>query len=211
MGENRDRIAIGITGGSGSGKTAFVRQLMDSLPEGAVALLCQDNYYHPIEEQVKDEQGYINFDLPSSIDMEQFVKDLRQLMAGYPVERAEYTFNNDYQEDQCLRTDPAPVILVEGLFIFHVEALLQLFDLRVFIHTKENLKVIRRIRRDQLERNYPLEEVLHRYERHVTPTFEQFIEPYQEQADLVINNNRSFDRGLKVLRGYILHRLAQKI
>ena len=86
----------------------------------------------------------------------------------------------------------------------------QLLDLKIFLHAKENLKVIRRIKRDRVERNYPLDDVLYRYENHVLPTFEKYIQPYMEQCDIVINNNTQFDRGLEVVIGFLKQRLQQQ-
>jgi uridine kinase len=86
-----------------------------------------------------------------------------------------------------------------------------LLDLKVFLHAKENLKVIRRIKRDQVERNYPIEDVLYRYEKHVMPTFERYIEPYMDIADIVVNNNEDFSVGLEVVKGFIRNKLAEKL
>ncbi len=95
------------------------------------------------------------------------------------------------------------MIVVEGIFIFHFKKVRNQLDLKVFLHAKENLKVIRRIKRDQVERNYPIEDVLYRYQYHVLPTFERYIQPYMEDADIIITNNSSFDKGLAVLAGFI--------
>jgi uridine kinase len=93
--------------------------------------------------------------------------------------------------------------------VFHYKKVSALFDLKVFINAKENLKVIRRILRDQVERNYPLDDVLYRYQHHVLPAYERFIEPYREQADLVVNNNQNFDAGLAVVSGFLHDRLRK--
>jgi uridine kinase len=105
---------------------------------------------------------------------------------------------------------PAPVIIVEGLFVFHYKKIAPLLDLKVFINAKENLKVIRRIYRDQVERNYPIEDVLYKYQHHVLPAYERYILPYKEEADLVINNNEHFDQGLKVLIGFLKNAMGQQ-
>ena len=194
---------IGITGGSGSGKTTFIRALRDRFDEESLCILSQDDYYRPREEQKIDERGIKNFDLPQAIDGNALLNDLKEIMEGNAVARKEYTFNNPKAEAGVLHFKPAPVILVEGIFVFYYEEIKKLCDLKVFLYAKENIKVIRRIRRDREERNYPLEDVLYRYEHHVLPTFEQYIRPYQEEADLIINNNNDFTNGLKVLSAFI--------
>ncbi len=109
---------------------------------------------------------------------------------------------------EVLRFKSAPVIIVEGIFVFHFKKIKRLLDLKIFLHAKENLKVIRRIKRDQVERNYPIEDVLYRYEKHVMPTFERYIEPYMDDADVVVNNNSDFSAGLEVVKGFIANKLV---
>lgn len=194
---------MGITGGSGSGKTTFVRELKSRFGDESVCLISQDDYYRPINEQFKDSEGIENFDLPKSIDKEAFVRDIERLIAGETVERPEYVFNNDSAICKTLTFRPAPVIIVEGIFVFHFKKVRNLLDLKIFLHAKENLKVIRRIRRDQVERNYPLDDVLYRYQNHVLPTFERYIQPYMDEADIIINNNKHFSTALNVVAGFV--------
>lgn len=201
---------VGITGGSGSGKTSFINRIQEALPADALCVISQDDYYRPIEQQKRDEKGIVNFDRPKSIDKKAFRQDLERLIAGETVVRPEYTFNNRKAQAQLLTFTPAPIIIVEGLFVFYYKHINALLDLRVFLQAKENLKVIRRIKRDRVERNYPLEDVLYRYENHVLPTFEKYIRPYVDEADIVINNNHSFDRGIDVLIGYLRTVLAER-
>ncbi|HMQ47016.1 MAG TPA: uridine kinase [Saprospiraceae bacterium] len=196
-------LIIGVTGGSGSGKTTFIEHLKNAFAAHELCVISQDEYYRPRSEQHTDDKGVKNFDLPKSIDKKAFHQDLEKLLAGETIYRQEYTFNNALIKPQTLCFNPAPVIITEGIFVFHFKKIRRLLDLKVFLHAKENLKVIRRIKRDQMDRNYPLEDVLYRYEHHVLPTFEKYIQPYMDDADLIINNNDNFDAGLKVMKGYI--------
>ncbi len=202
-------LIIGITGGSGSGKTTFIQHLRERFSEQDLCVISQDDYYLPRDEQKMDDQGVTNFDLPRSIDKKAFVKDVKRLIKGQLVTREEYTFNNPAAESKTLYFHPAPIVIVEGLFVFYFKKMRRLLDLKVFLHAKENLKVIRRIKRDRVERNYPLEDVLYRYENHVLPTFERYIKPYMEDADVIINNNQHFDMALSVVSGFIANYLDE--
>lgn len=199
----KEQLIIGITGGSGSGKTSLIRTLKEQFGTSDVCFISQDDYYLPREKQEVDHLGIKNFDRPSSIDKDAFRKDIRRLLKGQVVEREEYTFNNPDHKASIVVFHPAPVLIVEGLFVLHFKKIRKLLDVRVFLQAKENLKVIRRIRRDQVERNYPLDDVLYRYEHHVLPTFEKFIRPHIDDCDIIINNNRKFDVGVSVLSGFI--------
>ncbi len=199
---------IGITGGSGSGKTTFIRQLRNGLDDNQVCYLSMDDYYVPREEQKKDKNGIYNFDLPRAIHREEFVRDLKKLCKGKTVKRQEYVFNNELAQPKTLVFQPAPVIIVEGLFVFHYKELRKMLDLRIFLHAKDNLKVVRRIKRDRVERNYPLDDVLYRYEHHVLPAYEKYVGPYKEKADIIVNNNTDFNMGIRVVRAFVEKLLA---
>ena len=190
---------IGISGGSGSGKTTFIKALRATFKPTDLCIISH--------QQRMDAQGIHNFDLPNSINSKSFADDLIRLISGEIVKREEYTFNNEKASPKMLIFHPAPIILVEGIFVFHYQEIMKLLDLKIFLDAKENLKVIRRIKRDQLERNYPIEDVLYRYENHVMPTFEKYILPYKDQADIIINNNAHFKNALSVIEGFITQKI----
>lgn len=197
---------IGITGGSGSGKTCFVKDLKASFAQ-EVTCLSQDDYYVPREDQIEDANGVKNFDLPTSIFLDEYVRDIKQLMKGSAVSRQEYVFNNELATPKELRFEPRKVLIVEGLFILHVPEIMDLVDLSVFVHARDDQKISRRIKRDRIERNYPLEDVLYRYESHVMPSYLKYILPYRDRADVVINNNDSYGQALEVLKVFITAKL----
>lgn len=202
-------LIIGITGGSGSGKTGFIKELQMGFTNEEITFISQDDYYKKREEQKVDKEGIVNFDLPRAIDKKAFHADILKLIAGETVERQEYTFNNAEAVAGKLVYKPAPIIVVEGLFIYHFKKIRKLMDLKIFLHAKEDLKIVRRIKRDQKERNYPLEDVLYRYEHHVQPSYEKYILPYRENADIIVNNNKNFKAGIKLLYGYLKNYLKE--
>ncbi len=198
---------IGISGGSGSGKTSFIRDISKHFDSEELTVLSQDEYYHPRESQLVDSEGVINFDLPTSLDLEAFENDIIKLKSGNIVERKEYTFNNDLKKSKTLILKPAPILIVEGLFVFHNPSIASLLDFSLVIHASDVVKVIRRIKRDRVERNYPLEDVLYRYEHHVMPAFEKYIKPYLNRVDIVINNNYNYNNALNMMVGFLRDRL----
>ena len=202
---------LGITGGSASGKTLFLKCLLDALPKELVCIISQDNYYRARNEQPLDANGVHNFDLPSSIDSERYSHDIRQLRNGQEVTVEEYTFNNPNLIPSAITYKPAPLIIVEGIFVFSFPEVSSLLDLKVFIEAKEVIKIKRRIARDRDERGYDLEDVLYRYEHHVLPTYEKYIEPLKHSADLIIPNNIGFDKALSVLVAYLKQRIAERV
>jgi uridine kinase len=201
-------FTIGITGGSGSGKTYFLQGLSSCFKSHEICLISQDNYYKSRDQQPIDENGVKNFDLPVSIDRESFQQDLLRLKAGQNVIKTEYTFNNPTAETKLLEFKAAPIIVVEGLFVQYFEEISNELDLRVFIEAKDHVKLGRRIKRDQVERGYDIDDVLYRYQYHVMPVYERLIEPLKHNSDLVIPNNSKFERALDVLVGYLKSRLT---
>jgi uridine kinase len=179
---------VGICGGSASGKTRLIREMRNALPEAT--FVSQDNYYKPYEEQVLDAEGRINFDHPDAVDMVRFESDLRRLVSGQSVKIKEYQFNRPDATETFLVYSPAPVVVVEGLFIYHYKPVSALINLKLFIEADEHTKLIRRIRRDAAERAIPLETILEQYERDVIPMYKKFVEPYRTDCDLILPNNR---------------------
>ena len=191
---------IGLTGGSGSGKTTLIKHLQAAFPDNEVCFLSMDNYYKKREEQELDHNNEKNFDLPTSFRRDDFYFDILKLLNGEEIHILEYTFNNPSAAPRIITYKPAPILILEGIFVFYFKEVADLIDLKIFLYVKDHLKIIRRIRRDAEERNYPLDDVLYRYEQHVYPTYEKYIAPLKDEADIVINNNRHFNTALDVLQ-----------
>ncbi|AWL08554.1 uridine kinase [Aquirufa nivalisilvae] len=204
---NERPYIIGITGGSASGKTLFLQRLMSQFPSEEICLLSQDNYYRPKQDQTKDENGIENFDLPGAIDDEAFAKDVEKLRAGEIVTREEYTFNNSSKVPDILHFYPRKILVVEGIFVFHFPEVAKLLDLKIFIDAQNKIKLKRRIKRDNEERGYDLQDVMYRWKYHVKPTYEEFIRPHKKSCDIVIPNNIHFEKGLEVIVHYLKSRI----
>jgi len=198
---------IGITGGSGSGKTYFLNSLLNQFKPDEICLLSQDNYYLPRDQQPRDENGVKNFDTPQSINFEEFAADVAQLKAGNGFERYEYTFNNPDVEPKLLTFKAAPIVVIEGLFVMHYPEVDSLLDLRIFIEAKDHIKLKRRIIRDKVERGYDLDDVLYRFEKHVMPSYDKYLEPLRHKSDIIVPNNQHIDSALEVLIGFFRHKL----
>jgi uridine kinase len=197
---------VGIAGGSGSGKTSLIRALRAQFPPELVGVVSQDDYYLPHEHQRQDENGRTNYDLPEGIDLDGLAADLERLRQGIPLQRREYTFNNAAREAGWVMVHPAPLILVEGLFVLHHGPLRRLFDLRVFVDAADEEQLRRRVKRDDEERGYPREDVLYQWRHHVQPAHERYLLPYRHACELQVDNNGAFEHALAVLRdGLLLH------
>lgn len=203
MPTNKHPLIIGITGGSASGKTLFLARLMEQFDADDICLLSQDNYYRPKEHQTKDENGIENFDLPWAIDDVAFAADVEKLRSGEMVTREEYTFNNSGKIPNLLHFFPKKILVVEGIFVFHFPEVAKLLDLKIFIDAEDMIKLKRRIKRDNEERGYDLQDVMYRWENHVKPTYEEFIRPHKRFCDIVIPNNQHFEKGLQVIVSYL--------
>ncbi len=200
---------IGISGGSASGKTLFISRLRNMFNTDELCIVSQDEYYKPIHGQIKDKNGVENFDLPEAIDAEAFAKDIDRLISGEVIHKKEYTFNNPSLVPRMFEYRPAPVIIVEGIFVFQYEGIAKKIDLSIFLHAKKEVKLARRLKRDVEDRGYDKKHILYSQEHHVDPAYKKYIRPFKHEADLVIPNNyKGFDKGLEIIRLLIRSRIA---
>ncbi|QDW25555.1 uridine kinase family protein [Pedobacter sp. KBS0701] len=189
MSSNKKPFIIGIAGGSGSGKTFFLNCFLHHFKQDEVTLVSQDDYYIPAGDMTQEENKLYNFDLPSTIDSEQFLRDIKQLMSGEVVYKKEYNFNNPLAVVKILEIKSAPIIIVEGLFILHFKEIAALLDHTIFVDADEQVALDRRIKRDGLERGYPEDDVLYKWHNHVVPAYKEYLLPYREQCNKVVMNN----------------------
>ncbi|WP_026999620.1 uridine kinase family protein [Eisenibacter elegans] len=199
---------VGVSGGSGAGKTFILSHLVEKLGADNVCLISQDNYYLPRESQPLDEEGIHNFDTLRSVDMERCFQDVEAVLKGQTVELQEYTFNNPNKKPKTLCFSPKPIILVEGIFIYNHPLLRDLIDLKIFLDVSEHIRLKRRVLRDNVERGYDLQDVLYRYEKHVYPAYGKYISPFKKKVDLIIPNNERYEKALDVLSTFLGVKLA---
>ncbi|MBM3918091.1 MAG: uridine kinase [Sphingomonadales bacterium] len=203
-------FVVGVGGGSGSGKTTFLALLTRQLGPNNCTCINLDHYYRTLAEQPRDAQGEVNFDLPECIDHEAFLTDFRQLCNGNEVFKKEYTFNQADKKPENIRLLPKPVLLVEGLFLFHFREIMDLLQLKVFLEAPDELRLIRRIARDGIERGYPENVVRYQWEYHVRPAFDSFIYPHLPECDLIIPHSRDNYVAVDVISTYINQKIEWK-
>ena len=181
---------IGIAGGSGSGKTFFLKCFLEHFTGTEVSLVSQDDYYFPVAHNMtKEENKHYNFDLPDTIDHQHFEDDIEDLMTGKAILKKEYTFNNPDAVPKMLEIKPAPILIVEGLFILHFKKIASSLDLKIFIEADDEIALQRRLKRDLLERGYSHDDVMYKWTNHVVPAYNEYLLPYKSECDKVITNN----------------------
>ena len=180
-------IIIGIAGGTGSGKSTVAKEILSQLPDGDIAFLPQDSYYKDSSHLPMDKRIEINFDHPDSLNNALFISHLRQLQARQPIERPIYDFTAHRRTSDTYRIQPKPVILVDGILIFAIEELRDLFDIKVFIDADPDIRLARRLQRDILERGRSPQSVIDQYLKTVRPMHRQFVEPAKRYADIIIH------------------------
>lgn len=200
-------LIIGIAGGTGSGKTTVVHQIMNELPLTEVGIISQDHYYHETNNLSYEDRARINFDHPRAIDFDLLTEHLKQLKAGNVIEQPVYSFVTHNRTDDTIITHPRKVMIVEGILILADAKLRELFDIKVFVHADSDERLIRRLKRDIAERGRDMDEVLSRYQSTLKPMHEQFIEPTKAYADIIIPNDRYNTVAIDVVRAVINQRI----
>ena len=200
-------LIIGIAGGTGSGKTTVVNQILHELPADEVCVISQDSYYNENFNLTYEERTKINFDHPNAIDFELLVNHLKLLKKGNVIEQPVYSFVTHNRTKDTLKTHPRKVVIVEGILIFNNKELRDLFDIKIFVHADADERLIRRTRRDIEERGRDINEVLSRYQNTLKPMHQQFIEPTKSYADIIIPNDKYNTVAVDIVRTVISHKL----
>ncbi|WP_271783055.1 uridine kinase [Aquimarina algiphila] len=200
-------LIIGIAGGTGCGKTTVVNQIVNELPENEVCVISQDSYYKDTSHLTYDERVKINFDHPQSIDFDLLGEHLIALRNGKTIDQPVYSFVEHNRTKETITTAPSKVIIVEGILILTNPKIRDMFDIKIYVHTDSDERLIRRLKRDIAERGRDMDEVLDRYQNTLKPMHQQFIDPTKEFADLIIPNNNYNNVAVDIVRTIIKQRL----
>jgi uridine kinase len=179
-------LVIGIAGGTGSGKTTVANVILERAGAEHIAFLPHDAYYKDLKDLPRAQRDLVNFDHPDSLETDLLVAHLKRLRQWQPVEIPVYNFTTHSRTSQTRRLDPQPILLVEGILIFAEPALRDLFDVKIFVDTAPDLRFIRRLQRDIVERGRSVESVIHQYQTTVRPMHLEFVEPSKRYADVII-------------------------
>lgn len=179
-------ILIGIAGGTGSGKTTLADKLIENFGRDEVSILRHDNYYKRHDEMTYEERSLLNYDHPDAFDTELLYEHIKMLKAGQAIEMPVYDYTVHNRSDEVIVVTPAPVIVLEGILIFAEPSLCELMDIKVFVDTDADVRILRRILRDVKERERSLDSVISQYLTTVKPMHEQFVEPSKRRADIII-------------------------
>lgn len=194
---------IGVAGGTGSGKTTVVKKILESLPPDYVAVVPLDSYYNDTSHMTEEERHQINFDHPDAFDWKLLTEHVKKLKAGEAIEQPTYSYIVCNRLPETIHVEPKPVIIIEGIMSLLNKKLRDMMDLRIFVDTDSDERLIRNIQRDTIERGRTVEMVIDRYQKVLKPMHEQFIEPTKKFADLIIPFGGDNKTGIHILKTYI--------
>lgn len=194
---------IGIAGGTGSGKTTVVRKIVEALPPRHVVVVPQDSYYNDTSDMTEEERHAINFDHPDAFDWKLLIRQVSELRDGKPIEQPTYSYLLCNRLQETVRVEPRPVIIIEGIMTLLNRKLRDMMDLKIYVDTDSDERLIRNIQRDVIERGRTVEMVIDRYLKVLKPMHEQFIEPTKKYADLIIPQGGENLTGIDILCKYI--------
>ena len=203
-------MIIGICGGTGSGKTTIARAIVDAVGSENVVLVEQDSYYRNLADMPLDDRHHANFDHPDAIDSDMLVNHVKRLKLGQPIDIPIYDMVTHTRSDRVEVIEPRPVVIVEGILIFAEPRILELLDVRVFVDTPDDIRLIRRLRRDINERGRTFERTLDQYEKTIRPMHFEFVEPSKRFADVIIPEGGQTDTSIQMLCSLVRERLIEQ-
>jgi len=203
-------MIIGICGGTGSGKTTIARKIVEAVGARNVVLIEQDSYYRNLVDMPLDERHQANFDHPDSIDSDMLVNHIKRLKQGEKAEMPLYDFKTHTRSNKIEIIQPKPVVIVEGILIFAEPRVLDLLDVRVFVDTPDDIRLLRRIRRDHDERGRTYEHTMDQYVRTIRPMHFEFVEPSKRHADIIIPEGTRMGTSVEFLCSLVREKLKEE-
>ena len=203
-------VIIGVTGGSSSGKTTVSRAIYDQLQNESIMILQQDAYYNDQANMTMAERKAVNYDHPLAFDTDLLIKHIKQLRDNHAIEKPVYDYTQYTRSDQTIHQEPKDVIILEGILILDDERLRDLMDIKVFVDTDDDIRIIRRIERDIKERQRDLDGIIKQYLTTVKPMYHQFVEPTKRYADLIVPEGGENQVAIDLLTTKIRSILNQK-
>lgn len=200
-------LIIGVAGGSGSGKTTVVEHIIDAIGEENILLLQHDSYYRDLKHLSFEERTQQNFDHPSSLETELMIRHIEALAEGYQVEVPIYDFSKHIRKEKTRLAEPKEIILVDGILVFTEKELRELMNIKLYVDTDDDIRLLRRIQRDIVERDRELEHVLSQYQQYVRPMHLEFVEPTKRYADIIIPHGGENKVALDMVNALIQERL----
>ena len=204
-------MIIGICGGTGSGKTTVANSILESVNASEVAFIQQDSYYRNLKDLPLDYRNVVNFDHPDALDNDLLVHHIRKLKAGGSVELPIYDFKTHTRLNEIILIEPKPIVIVEGILIYTDARLLEQMDIKVFVDTPDDIRFIRRLKRDIAERGRTVDSVIEQYLATVRPMHMQFVEPSKRYADVIIPEGGHNLVSIDLISGKIRERLASAL
>jgi uridine kinase len=201
-------MIIGICGGTGSGKTTIAKKIVETVGAANVVMLEQDSYYRNLSDMPLDARHKANFDHPDSVDSELIVNHLRRLRGGLPIEMPVYDFRTHTRTTFVETIEPKTVVLIEGILIFAEKRILQQLDVKVFVDTPDDIRFIRRLRRDIAERGRTMESVIEQYLMTVRPMHYEFVEASKRHADIIVPEGGNSEMTVEMLCSLIREKLS---
>lgn len=203
-------MIIGICGGTGSGKTTIARKIVETVGAKKVVLIEQDSYYRNLADMPLDARHQANFDHPDAIDSDLLVNHIKRLKSGNQVEMPVYDMVTHTRSDETETIKPKPVVIIEGILIFAEPRLLDLLDFRVYVDTPDDIRLMRRMKRDINERGRTFERTLEQYERTIRPMHFEFVEPSKRHADIIIPEGAQTGISVEFLCSMVREKLGQE-
>lgn len=196
-------IIIGIAGGTGSGKTTVVKKIIESLPEGSVAVIPQDSYYNDQSSLPLEVRKRTNFDHPDAFDWTLLEEQITRLREGQAVEQPTYSYLVCTRLSETVHVEPREVVIVEGIMSLYDKKLRDLMDLKIFVDAGPDERLLRVITRDMVERGHPLKMLINKYRNVLKPMHDEFIEPTKQYADIIIPNGGNNRKAIEMMNLYI--------